>query len=90
LNFAVLKCRGVKKFLGVPEIPVAQPTSAPQPAFSAFSALKLPTMVKQEPTSVPSESVKLPDRRISPSSNISQRLRSLEKQVKGRKKNKKR
>lgn len=97
----MLKCRGVKKFLGVPEIPVAQPTSAPQPAFSAFSALKLPTMVKQEPTAVPSESVKLPtavpsdsvklpDRRISPSSNISQRLRSLEKQVKGRKKNKKR
>lgn len=86
----VLKCHGVKKFLGIPEIPVAQPTSAPQPSFSAFSALKLPTMVKQEPTAVPTESVKLPDRKISSASNISQRLRSLEKQVKGRKKNKKR
>jgi YidC/Oxa1 family membrane protein insertase len=90
LNFAVLKCHGVKKFLGIPEIPVAQPTSAPQPSFSAFSALKLPTMVKQEPTAVPTKSVKLPDRKISSASNISQRLRSLEKQVKGRKKNNKR
>ncbi|XP_040987233.1 mitochondrial inner membrane protein OXA1-like isoform X3 [Juglans microcarpa x Juglans regia] len=85
-----LKNPGVKKFLGVPEMPVAQPPTAPQPAFSAFSALQRPTVVKQEPTPIPPESVKRPDQRISSSSLISQRLRSLEKQVKGRKKTKKR
>ncbi|XP_042948956.1 mitochondrial inner membrane protein OXA1-like isoform X2 [Carya illinoinensis] len=84
-----LKNPGVKKFLGIPEIPVAQPPTSPQPAFSAFSALQRPTVVKQEPTPIPPESVKRPDQRISSSSLISQRLRSLEKQVKGRKKTKK-
>ncbi|KAB1216046.1 Mitochondrial inner membrane protein OXA1 [Morella rubra] len=86
----VLKNPGVKKSLGIPEIPVAQPAATPQPAFSVFSALKRPTLIKQESNSVPPESAKLPDQRISSSSVISQRLRSLEKQVKARKKNKKR
>lgn len=90
LNFSALKTPGVKKFLGIPEIPLAQPTTAPQPAFSAFSALQRPSIVKQEPTPVLPESVKRSDQTISSSSAISQRLRSLEKQVKGRKKNKKR
>ncbi|KAF5460552.1 hypothetical protein F2P56_020416 [Juglans regia] len=86
----VLKSPGVKKFLGIPEIPLAHPTTAPQPAFSAFSALQRSTVVKQEPTPVLPESVKRSDQTTSSSSVISQRLRSLEKQVKGRKKNKKR
>ncbi|KAF8379691.1 hypothetical protein HHK36_029135 [Tetracentron sinense] len=86
----VLKRPGVKKFVGIPEIPVAPPTTAPQPAFSLFSALKRPTGLIQEPSSLPSEPSKLADRRVSSSSVISQRLRSLEKQVKGRKKSKKR
>ncbi|XP_024935248.3 mitochondrial inner membrane protein OXA1 isoform X2 [Ziziphus jujuba] len=87
----VLKNHGVKKILGLPEIPVQQPSTASKPApFSVFSALKPPSAVTEEPTSLPVESSKVSDRKISSSSVISQRLRSLEKQVKGRKKNKKR
>lgn len=91
LNLSVLKNHGVKKILGLPEIPVQQPSTASKPApFSVFSALKPPSAVTEEPTSLPVESSKVSDRKISSSSVISQRLRSLEKQVKGRKKNKKR
>ncbi|KAM3711870.1 hypothetical protein ACB098_01G141500 [Castanea mollissima] len=86
----VLKYPGVKKFLGVPEIPVTKPTTAPQPAFSALEALKRAMAVKAESTTVPLESGKLPDQRISSASVLSQRIKSLEKQAKGRKKNKKR
>ncbi|KAK4278468.1 hypothetical protein QN277_016310 [Acacia crassicarpa] len=42
-----------------------------------------------ESNSAPVEQPKLPGQKISSSSMISQRMRSLEKQVKGRKKNKK-
>lgn len=90
LNFPVLKYPGVKKFLGVPEIPVTKPTTAPQPAFSALEALKRAMAVKAESPAVPLESGKLPDQRISSTSVLSQRIKSLEKQAKGRKKNKKR
>ncbi|GMN52959.1 hypothetical protein TIFTF001_022103 [Ficus carica] len=85
-----LKKPGVKKFLGIPEIPVTQPTTAQQPSFqSLFSGLKQSTAaVTQENTLSPAQSSKLTDRRISSSSVISQRLKSLEKQVKGRKRNK--
>lgn len=93
-TFAALKKPGVKKFLGIPEIPVAQPNTAhesTQTSFpSLFSTLKQPRAVTQEHISTTAESSKPTDRRISSSSVISQRLRSLEKQVKGRKKNKKR
>lgn len=85
-----LKNPGVKRFLGIPEIPVTQPSTGQQsnqPTFaSLFSTLKQSAAVTQEPA----ESSKFADKRISSSSVISQRLRSLEKQVKGRKKNKKR
>ncbi|KAL5541287.1 hypothetical protein UlMin_042509 [Ulmus minor] len=85
-----LKYPGVKKFLGVPEIPVPPPSTAPQSTFS-FSALKEQlTAGKPESSSSTSEPSKLTNRTISSSSVISQRLRSLEKQVKGKKKNKKR
>lgn len=93
-TLAALKRPGVKKFLGIPEIPVTPPSSSQQstqPTFSQLmSTLKQSTAVAQERNSTPAESSKLTDRRISSSSVISQRLRSLEKQVKGRKKNKKR
>ncbi|KAK0593452.1 hypothetical protein LWI29_036933 [Acer saccharum] len=94
----VLKVPGFKKALGVPEIPVAPPsttpsTTSPRAAFSLFSAIKQASEAKaarQASASLPAEPTKATDQRISSSSVLSQRLRSLEKQVKGRKKNKKR
>ncbi|KAL5744134.1 hypothetical protein ACOSQ2_027250 [Xanthoceras sorbifolium] len=88
-----LKVPGLKKALGVPQIPVAPPTTSPQPSFSLFSAIKQVSEAKaarQASASLPAEPSKGTDQRISSSSVLSQRLRSLEKQVKGRKKNKKR
>ncbi|XP_027346555.1 mitochondrial inner membrane protein OXA1 isoform X1 [Abrus precatorius] len=88
--FSMLKVPGVKKTLGVPEITAAAPsTSPPQSPFSIFPALKQATSVKNGPSKIPEEPSRHSDKKISSSSVISQRLRSLEKQVKGRKKNKK-
>ncbi|XP_030470154.1 mitochondrial inner membrane protein OXA1 [Syzygium oleosum] len=87
----VLKHTNLKKIVGVPELPVASKQPAPeQPVFSVFSALKQPTSAVQEPNSAPAQPSKFNDRRISSSSVLSHRLRSLEKEVKGRKKSKKR
>lgn len=87
----VIKKPGVKKFLGIPEMPVATPDTAPPPAFSALSALKRAALSRQEPTPAPASSpTPISERKGSSSSVLSQRLRSLEKEVKGRKKNKKR
>lgn len=86
----VLKHTSFKKIVGVPELPVALKPAQKQPAFSIFSALKQPTSAVQEPTSAPAQPSNLNDRRISSSSVLSHRLRSLEKEVKGRKKSKKR
>ncbi|WCJ20539.1 inner membrane protein OXA1-like [Euphorbia peplus] len=91
---AVLKNGAVKKFLGLPEMPVPPPASSTsQPAFSLSTILKQVTAAqnssKGRPSPVESAS-KVPDQRISPNAVMSQRIRSLEKQVKGRKKNKKR
>nr|XP_007159291.1 hypothetical protein PHAVU_002G225700g [Phaseolus vulgaris]ESW31285.1 hypothetical protein PHAVU_002G225700g [Phaseolus vulgaris] len=84
-----LKVPGVKKTLGIPEIPVTVPTSGPQSPFSIFPALKQATSATSESSSViRDEPLKHSNTRISSSSVISQRLRSLEKQVKGRKTNK--
>ena len=91
-NFTVLKVPGVKKTLGIPEIPVAPPTttSATQSPFSIFPALKQATSATRNgSSSIPDEASKHSNKKISSASVISQRLRSLEKQVKGRKKNKK-
>ncbi|XP_062074557.1 mitochondrial inner membrane protein OXA1 [Humulus lupulus] len=97
-----LKRPGVKKFLGIPEVPVEASTAqqSTPPTFAslfssmkqsaAVSATKQSAAVTQEQISTPAESSRLTDRRISSTSVISQRLKSLEKQVKGRKKNKKR
>lgn len=89
----VLRRPGVKKYLAIPEIAVQPATTSttPQPTFSLFSALKQQTSVnKEEPPSLSGGLSAPVDKRISTNSVISQRLRSLEKQVKGRKKNKKR
>ncbi|KAF4353200.1 hypothetical protein F8388_014668 [Cannabis sativa] len=107
-----LKRPEVKKFLGIPEVPVVEAStsqqSTPTTFASLFSSLKQSTAVSptkqpasvsqtkqfpamtQEQISTTAEPTKLTDRRISSTSVISQRLKSLEKQVKGRKKNKKR
>ncbi|XP_020232001.1 mitochondrial inner membrane protein OXA1 isoform X2 [Cajanus cajan] len=85
----VLKVPGVKKTSGIPEIPVAAPTNPPQSPFSIFPALKQATTATNGPSSMPDEPSKHSNKKLSSSAVISQRLRSLEKQVNGRKKNKK-
>ncbi|KAG5228252.1 mitochondrial inner membrane protein [Salix suchowensis] len=86
-----LKSPGVKNFLGVPEIPAAPASTAPPSSFNLLEALKQHVAARQETASpLPSEPSSKPGvQRISPASVLSQRLRSLEKQVKGRKKNNK-
>ncbi|KAJ6742023.1 OXA1 [Salix viminalis] len=88
----VVKAPGVKKFLRVPEVPVAPPTAGSKSSsFDLFSALKQLSKAKTEPTpSLPVEPPKLLQHKKSPSSGIGKRISSLEKGVKGRKKNKKR
>nr|KYP60501.1 hypothetical protein KK1_022907 [Cajanus cajan] len=99
LNFTVLKAPGVKEALGIPKLPDAAPTSAPQSPFSLFPALKKAKSATNGPTSLPVEPSKHPKKNTSSpdasqrhkktsSPDVSQRLKRLEKQVKGRKKNK--
>ncbi|XP_031500018.1 mitochondrial inner membrane protein OXA1-like [Nymphaea colorata] len=79
----VIKRPPVKKFLGLPEI---VPPSAPPPNFSLFS------QPKSEPSAaavLPAQPPKISEKRITSSSAVSQRLRNLERTVKGRKRNKK-
>ncbi|KAK9145437.1 hypothetical protein Sjap_005340 [Stephania japonica] len=84
----VIKRPQVKKYLNLPEFPVMPATSSPPPTFSLFTKLKESIQsTTKEPSPSPPEPAKIVDRRIPSSSVISQRLRSLEKQVKGRKKN---
>lgn len=88
----VLKAPGVKEFLGVPKVHVAPPTTAAKSSsFDLFSAIKQLSTARKEPTpSLPIEPPKLFEHKKSSSSVITKRIRSLEKEVKGRKKNKKR
>ncbi|KAL5054272.1 hypothetical protein RYX36_034954 [Vicia faba] len=86
----MLRVPGVKKTLGIPDLPPAEPISSPKSPFSIFPALKQAASVANGQSSFPVDSSKQPNKNISSSSAvISQRLRSLEKQVKGRKKSKK-
>ncbi|CAK8577761.1 unnamed protein product [Lathyrus sativus] len=85
----VLRVPGVKKTLGIPDLPPADPISAPKSPFSIFPALKQAASVANGQSSFPVDSSKQANKKISSSAVISQRLRSLEKQVKGRKKSKK-
>ncbi|KAL9246645.1 hypothetical protein vseg_020154 [Gypsophila vaccaria] len=96
----VLKIPGVKEALGVPKITVAPPSNTKptsiQSGFSLFKALKQaaasgssPALPAASEQSKPAVDGKTP----SPSSSsavLSQRLKSLERQVKQRRKNKKR
>ncbi|KAF5197740.1 Mitochondrial inner membrane protein oxa1 [Thalictrum thalictroides] len=80
----VIKRPKVKQFLNIPLIPEAHTTTT-QPALSTFPTVTASKPVVQEPSS-PSPT----DHSISSSSVINQRIRTLEKQVKGiKKKNKK-
>ncbi|KAI4317675.1 hypothetical protein L6164_025525 [Bauhinia variegata] len=88
---SVLKVPGVK---GIPEIPVLESAAAPQSPFSFFPALKQKassgTNETSEPSTSPVESFKAPSPKVSSSAVLGQRVRSLERQVKAKKKNKKR
>ncbi|KAG4117523.1 hypothetical protein ERO13_D12G237500v2 [Gossypium hirsutum] len=94
----VLKAPGMKKALGVPEIPKQPVVTTPQPSIDLYTALKQTLKqaktASQQSTSLPIEPTKVANQITSSSSSssstINQRLRNLEKQVKGRKKNKKR
>ncbi|PRQ17431.1 putative membrane insertase OXA1/ALB3/YidC, membrane insertase YidC/Oxa1 [Rosa chinensis] len=87
----VIKNPFVKKTLGLPQLP----TPAPQPQGSQQSAFSLFSQMKQlaaapEPASSTVQPAKIQDRRTSSTSDLSQRIKSLEKKVKGKKRNKKR
>ncbi|XP_039046693.1 mitochondrial inner membrane protein OXA1-like [Hibiscus syriacus] len=92
----VLKAPGVKKALGVPEIPKETTVTTQRPSVDLYTALKQTLKqaktASQQSTSFPVEPTKASNQiaSTSSSSTINQRLRTLEKQVKGRKKNKKR
>uniref|UniRef100_A0A7N0U1V4 Membrane insertase YidC/Oxa/ALB C-terminal domain-containing protein n=1 Tax=Kalanchoe fedtschenkoi TaxID=63787 RepID=A0A7N0U1V4_KALFE len=92
----VMKQPGVKKALGLPEITVRPPSAdAPKPTSFSFSeAMKQyqAALQQRQPPPPPSSAdapPKVGERKISSASVLNQRLKSLEKQVKGRKKNKK-
>ncbi|KAL6533589.1 hypothetical protein OROHE_013422 [Orobanche hederae] len=82
----------VKKKLGIPSIPVPPPSADQKPAFSLFEALKKYAAAQQQQSlSSPTEaSSKATNQRIAPPSALNQRIKSLEKEVKGRKKGKRR
>lgn len=81
---AAIRRPEVKSLLNLPEIPEPPPTAS-QPPFSLFQAVKEDTTIESEP-SLPTDPAKVSDRSISSSSILKQRLRSLEKHVKGKKK----
>ncbi|KAL1806036.1 hypothetical protein DCAR_0831784 [Daucus carota subsp. sativus] len=97
---SVIRAPTVKKLLRIPVIPVAPVTTAP-PAFSFTEALKKYVEAQKRqppPPANPSNTSSIPTQTEKPanqnkpavSSVLSQRIRSLENQVKGRKKGKKR
>ncbi|GAB4834557.1 hypothetical protein Ancab_032815 [Ancistrocladus abbreviatus] len=91
---SVIKIPGVRKSLGVPEIPVAPPSNpsrAQQSGFSLVQVLKQASATAKNPPSIAAPAVqsKSTDQKPSSSTVLSQRLRSLERQVKQRKKSKK-
>lgn len=91
----VIKNPAVKKALNIPIIPVTPPPAGEQkPGLSFFDAIRKYAAAqaeaqRQRAISSSEEAPKPASQRISSSSIISQRLRTLEKEVKGRKKGKK-
>lgn len=117
LAFSVIKNPEIKKFLGIPIIPVTPPppgsSTGPKPGFSFFEALNKFMAAKQkeflqqkealqqkqslqQQQPLPSsfeETPKPTNPRIAPSTSspaLNHRIKTLEKEVKGRKKGKKR
>ncbi|MBA0863233.1 hypothetical protein Goshw_018467, partial [Gossypium schwendimanii] len=80
------KAPGVKKALGVPEIPKQPVVTAPRPSIDLYTALKQTLKqaktASQQSTSLPIEPTKVTNQITSSSSSstINQRLRNLEKQ----------
>ncbi|XP_020552131.1 mitochondrial inner membrane protein OXA1-like isoform X3 [Sesamum indicum] len=85
-----LKKPGVKKFLGVPILPKAQPPTVQKPAFDALNKYTAPQQQQSVSSSIQASPKPTANQRIPSSSVLSQRIKSLEKEVKGRKKDKKR
>ncbi|CAD5195255.1 unnamed protein product [Musa acuminata subsp. malaccensis] len=84
----VIRHPPVRKFLDLPDM-VPPPTPASQPGFSFFGASKL-IAPAASPLPAKESEAKMPLRRVSSSSVVSQRIRNLEKTVKARNKPKKR
>ncbi|XP_072957257.1 mitochondrial inner membrane protein OXA1-like [Typha angustifolia] len=79
----------VRKFLNLPDI-VPRPTPASEPSFSFFGASKSITPTTSQLSAKDTRQSNPPQKRVSSSSVISQRIRNLEKTVKARNKPKKR
>ncbi|KAL0312461.1 UNVERIFIED_CONTAM: Mitochondrial inner membrane protein OXA1 [Sesamum radiatum] len=88
----VIKKPKVKEFLGIPIIPVTPPSTNQKPGLSFFDSLKkyAAAQQKQSLSSRAEASSKPTNQRIAPTSALNQRIKSLEKEVKGRKKGKRR
>lgn len=87
MNLTVIKRPQVKKMLRIPELPPTPPGQ--QPSFDLFSALKKLKGMTQDPTQNQTQPLSTVNPRISSTSlsPVSKRLKALESQVKGRKKN---
>ncbi|KAI3990579.1 hypothetical protein MKX01_022879 [Papaver californicum] len=83
----VIKRPQVRNVLGLPDLCPPSTSSTPQ---QSISDLFKSFIAKQEPPALLTEPENNFDRKTTSSSVMSQRIRSLEKQVKGKKKNKKR
>ncbi|CAB4300629.1 unnamed protein product [Prunus armeniaca] len=83
----VIRLPEVKSFLGLPEIPVPPPAPS-QPQSFLSSAIEQDTTVESG-SPLPTKPSKVADRRISRTSILKQRLKSLENQIKERNKQKK-
>ncbi|KAL0447760.1 UNVERIFIED_CONTAM: Mitochondrial inner membrane protein OXA1-like [Sesamum latifolium] len=92
IRISVKEARG-EEILGLANITQGTTSNRSKPAFSFFDALKKYTAAQQQqPVSSSTEASPKPtaNQRIPSSSVLSQRIKSLEKEVKGRKKGKKR
>ncbi|KAM7266920.1 hypothetical protein ACFE04_009086 [Oxalis oulophora] len=87
----VLRAPAAKRILGIPELPTVPPSAAAPQNFDLFSAIKKATTVSKIPNPGPPsiEASKPADRKTSSSTVLNQKVRALEKKVKGRKKNRK-
>lgn len=86
VNGYVLRQKPVRKFFNIPEIvqQPANPNPTPSPSFSFFGSPKAITATSSDEVKESEPTKTTPDRKISSSSVVSQRIRNLEKQVKGR------